>query len=104
MTCEPVDGYAIGSIDSHFYNWEWIDGKLNTDDGQYVVKAIEQKSGDDHYYYCADTSDCAGSADNLVGRSKGKDFNDMYNKTIMQWTNSKSPYVNSFRDTETNDV
>ena len=29
----------------------------------------------------------------------------MYNKTIMQWTNSKSSYADKiFRDTETNDV
>ena len=28
VKCEAVDGYAVGSIDSHFYNWEWVSGKL----------------------------------------------------------------------------
>jgi len=33
VTCESVDGYALGSIDSQFYQWEYVSGSLDNEEG-----------------------------------------------------------------------
>jgi hypothetical protein len=65
---------------------------------------VEVKSDDEKYYHCLDPTSCGGDAEDLVGKSAGEDYNGVYNRTIMQWTNSKSTDGKIFRDTETNDI